>query len=386
MLPKHGTLLLVALFASLGLTGSARAGAFTPGNLVVLVNADTGAGGKAAPISLREFTTSGSSVQTISISSSGTTGNRLTQSANAGNEGHLSRSADGRYLTFVGYDANAGTLDVALTTATVVLRVVGKIDSAGTVSLGTNMTGYSQSNILSATSVDASSYWTSGKEKGSDKGIRTVADGSKGETATQVADVASVAVHVFNNQLYGSTNTSVFKTDTALPTGASTITDLSGVTGLTTASGFFFLDRDKNGTLDTLYVADQSSGLLKFTSTDGASWTARGSISGGINSVVGLDNGSSVDLFVTTGNGTVAENLLQKLTDTSNQTSNITGSYSTLAKADAGTGFRSVQFSPTAAAVPEPASIVLVGMAAAAGWFRLRSSQKRKRSVGSTGC
>lgn len=387
------TKFLLATIAWTMLHASALAGAFTPGNLVVLVNSDTTAtSGSAVGINLQEYTTSGTLQQTITVSSSGTTGNRLTQSTSATTEGHLSRSADGLYLTFVGYDANAGTADIANSSTTVapaVLRVLGKVDTSGTVSLGTNTTSFSgtvstASNIRAATTVDGSRYWISGGTGQS--ALRTITDGTTNSAATTVdSTINPRAVHIFNDQLYGSTASTIFRTNTALPTGSSSTTNLAGVTGFSDGSGFLILDRDKNGTVDTLYVADRSTaadkGLLKFTSNDGINWTAKGNIAGSINSVTGVDTGSGVDLYVTTGDGTSPGNLLRKLTDTGDT---ITGTYTTLATAAAGTSFRSVQFGP--AAVPEPGSILLVGMAVLGGAAvglrrRFRSSATTKPSV-----
>ena len=362
----------------------AQAGSFTPGNLVVLQSQPTGMK-SAGPISLVEYTTTGTGqapVQTIAISSTGTS--KLTQGTGTPGAGHLSRSADGQYVTFVGYGADAGTKNVANTS---VLRVIGKADHNGAVSLATNTTAYDGKSITSATSVDGSRYWTGGPGGAADLGLRTITDGTIGDHGTQVADLTVRATHVFNNQLYASTSSSIIKTDTALPTGASTTTALSGVTGFSTgqngASGFFMLDRDNNGTLDTLYAADLSNGLMKFTSTDGTNWTARGTIAGAVNSVIAANNGTSIDIYVTSGDGTTDANNLQKLTDTSAQVGtdlNFTGfTYSALATALTGNVFRSVAFAP--AAVPEPASIVLVGLIAAGGVvFRLRRRSSSKQN------
>ena len=57
----------------------------------------------------------------------------LTMGGSSTGEGGLSRSVDGRYLLVAGYDAAVGTAAVAGTASTTTNRVIGRIDSTGTI-------------------------------------------------------------------------------------------------------------------------------------------------------------------------------------------------------------------------------------------------------------
>jgi hypothetical protein len=360
---------LVSLFAAT----PASADPFTPGNLVVLTVGDTTlnvGSSSATAVSLREYTTSGSFVASSLVTfNSGTSGTRLTQSGSRSLEGSLSRSADGQYLTLVGYDAARGRADVADTSTnggpSNVVRVVGRVSIDGQVNLSTTTTNYSGSPIFSAASADGERFYLGGPLNSGTDALRTTTLGASGEsTSVNNADVR--VVHVFNNQVYASTRfNTIIRTDAALPTGTSGVTEL--VAGLADPVGFVILDQDGNGTVDTLYVANQdpTASLQKFSSTDGTNWTARGSanIVGGLTGITAVKNGSNVDIFVTAGEGTMAANTLQRFTDIAAFNASLSGSFVELVAAPTGTAFRGVAFSPSA--VPEPGSLLLCAVAGA---------------------
>jgi hypothetical protein len=359
-LPRKAAFRLSVLMVCFLSLPEARPAAFTPGNLAVLSISTTGASGDAAAVSLLEYTTAGGPVQAIAVPSSGG-GTLLTQSNSLATEGSLSRSGDGRYLTLVGYNAASGTANVASTSTTggsPVVRVIGRVGLDGAVDLSTTATGYSGVSIRSGASNDGSRFWLGGPA-GANRGLRTILYGVSALSGN-VENVRDTRVtQVFNSQLYLSTATQIRRTNDPLPTGGGGGTSVVVNTGLSNAMGFVFLDRDAGvAGLDTLYVADQTNGLVKY-SFNGTAWTNQGSIAGGITGITGAVSGGNAVLYVTTGDGTTAGNQLRSFTDTAAYNATVTGSYTTLATAAAGTAFRGVAFTP----IPEPGALLLAGLA-----------------------
>ena len=97
--------LICSLFA---LTIAGAHAQFSSGNLAVLRVGDgsTALVNTGHGIFIDQFTTSGSLVDSISIPSTG--GGALILSGTATAEGALSRSSDGQYLTFYGYNRPVG--------------------------------------------------------------------------------------------------------------------------------------------------------------------------------------------------------------------------------------------------------------------------------------
>jgi len=319
---------------------------FTAGDIVVLrLGTGTGALSSAATaVFLDEYNSSGTQVQSIALPTAVNGNNRiLTESGSAGSEGALTLSADGRYLTLVGYDAAPGTASVTGTASATTNRIVGRVDAAGSVDTSTRInSAYSANNIRSAVTNDGSGFWVAGPTNG----LSYVTFGSTG-ASTQLNSLNSRVVDIFNGQLYTSASTGsnlgVLTVGTGLPTsGTPTTTLLPGLTGASNAYAYVLLDRDAGvAGVDTLYVADQTAGLLKY-SFNGTTWTARGSIAGTLTGLTGVINGSSVDLYGTNGSGTA----LLKFTDSAVFNANLSGSFTTLATAAANTAFRGVAFAP----------------------------------------
>src|SRR5262245_17262785 len=102
---------LVVLFLAVTSYGAA----FTPGNLVVYRVGDGPAAlaSSGTAVFLDEYTTAGVLVQTIAVPTA-TVGSqrRLVCSGTATSEGFLTRSADGQYVVFTGYDAALATASI----------------------------------------------------------------------------------------------------------------------------------------------------------------------------------------------------------------------------------------------------------------------------------
>lgn len=319
--------------------------AFTAGDLVVL--RPNGATSVATAIFLDEYNPSGSLIQSVALPTAASGSNHiLTQSGSAGSEGALNRSANGEYLTLVGYDATLGTAGVSSGTAG---RVVGRVDANGNIDTSTLVDGYSGNNIRSAVTDDGTHFWTAGPS--ATGGTHYLTLGSNGATGSsvQVNTVNDRVVEIIGGQLYASTNTGsntgVNTIGTGLPTtSGQTMTLLPGVTA-TNAFAFVLLDRDPSvAGYDTLYVADQTAGLLKY-SFDGSSWTARGSVAGVLTGLTGTVSGANAVLYATLGTGTA--NKLVSFTDSAAFNASISaGTFTTLAIAPAGTSFKGLAFAP----------------------------------------
>lgn len=331
---------------------------FKAGNLVVLkVNGTTSA---AQSITLLEFQPDGTRVDSVVISSSGT--NKLTVSGSATSEGALTLSNDGRFLTFVGYDANAGTASVANTNSATVARVIGRIDNAKNVDLSTKLNAFSTNNIRSAVTNDGSGFWISGATGG----ILYATIGSTGTSFTTVASTPANTrvLNIFNNQLYVSagtgTNQSVATVGTGLPTGTgNTITQLPGLptsgTNASYAYAFFDLSNSVAGN-DVLYVADQSTGanggIRKYSLVSGT-WVLNGTINtasplGVTGLAATLNNQGQVVLFTTS--GTATDNRVVTFTDNTGYNGTPSGNLLPLSNnlnAGFGSIYRGVAFAPT---------------------------------------
>lgn len=361
-----GGSLLIALTALAACPTAVFAGAFTAGNLVIVATTG-GSGTNTGSVSLLEYTTAGvANGNSVALPSSGS-GNRLTLTTNQ-LEGSLSFSDNGQFLTLGGYNTNSGT---AFSSAT--NRTIARVDMAGNVDVSTTTTNFGGSGerIRSVTSSNGNQLWVAGGNGTGEVGTSTL--GSTGALTTVNSTVNPRAVSVVNGQLYGSTATTIFRTDTALPTGSSSITTLvTGGTGsFTNAASFVLLDRDAGvAGVDTMYVADPTNGLFKF-SFNGTSWTQQGSDGGqGIFGLTGVVNGSSASLFATTFDGTT----LLAFTDTGAFNSTLTGAFSELTTAPGGVRFRGI------AIVPEPGSLLL-GCAVCAGFSSLAYRRYRRNRL-----
>ena len=197
---------------------------------------------------------------------------------------------------------------------------------------------------------------------GSSHGVLSTTVGGSG-AGTQITSSSGSfhQVNVFAGQLYISSMTDdrVGSVGTGEPTtGGQTITDL---TPNSNPYAFFFADLDGTvgafGGVDTLYVADGTSGLTKY-SFDGVNWSSNGSSDTTFDyfGITGSVSGGSVTLFATRDGSQ-----LVTLTDSSGYNGTFVGAASLLASAGANTAFRGVAF----AAIPEPAAVMFGALVSA---------------------
>ena len=271
----------------------------------------------------------------------------LTLAGSSGSEGFLSRSMDGRYVTFAGYSAPAGTASVAGTTASATPRVVGRIDSAGSASVvATLNAAFNTGNVRAAATVDGSNYWVAGTGASVSGGIHSVAAGSTG-ASTQILNNPnnSRVAAIFGGQLYLSSGSGDYRAvsavGTGLPTsGTQTATVLSGLpvgTTLTSPYQFFFVGDA------TLYIADDgnSGGVFKFTKNGSGNWNAATLTNPGpAVGVAAIVDGTTVRIAAIL-KGTSANKLVTFVDDGTS-----TATVTTVATAAANYGFRGVAPAP----------------------------------------
>ncbi len=342
--------------------------AFTPGNLAVyrigdgsaaLTNASTAA-------FVDEYTPAGDLVQSIPVPTVDSGANQsLTNSGTATSEGALSLSANGEFLTFAGYDAAPGVASIASTASTSNARVLGRIDANGNVDTSTTTTSFSANNIRGVTSTNGTDLWAVGGNTGV---VHSTLGGSGAGTVVSNTFTNMRVAQVFDGQLYVSSGSSTLRlgtvgTGTPTATGE-TITNLPGFpTSGGSPYGFYFADLDAGvAGVDTVYVADDSIGVTKYSLVAG-NWTANGTV--GVNAddyrgVTGSVSTGTVTLFATRDNGTGADTLVS-LVDASGYNGAFSATPTTLVTAGANTAIRGIAFAPQSASntvpVANPSSV-----------------------------
>ncbi|WP_164489823.1 ExeM/NucH family extracellular endonuclease [Runella sp. SP2] len=324
---------------------------FTKGNIVIVQVGDGAAslGGTGTATFLKEYTTSGTAVQSISLPTTVIGVNkRLVLSGSATSEGALTRSVDFKYLTVAGYDAEVGTANIASSASSTINRTIARIKYDGTIDASTGLTdGFSGSNIRSVVTTNGTDFWVAGTaSSASNAGARYTTLGATTSTqlSTTVTNIRNI--DIINNQLYvshssGAANIKIATVGTGTPTtSGQTLTGLPGIPTALTPYGFFFVDLDASvAGPDVLYVADDSGGLKKFSLVSGT-WTANGSISGTYRGIVATVNAGSVTLYAT-GNST-----LVSFVDNSGYNGTLSGTVTTLVTAPNNTAFRGIAFAP----------------------------------------
>jgi DNA/RNA endonuclease G (NUC1) len=248
---------------------------------------------------------------------------------------------------------------VASTTSSATNRIVGRVDANGNVDTTTRIgDGYSANNIRGAVTDDGTRFWTGGTAStAAAGGVRFVPFGNASATPTAQISATTTNVRVpniFNGQLYVSSGSGssvgVNTVGSGLPTTSGQAMAL--IAGSGNATGYVLLDRDASvAGPDTLYIADQTSGLIKY-SFNGTTWTARGSVAGSLTGLTGIVSGNNAVLYATS--GTSAANSLVTFTDTAAFNANVAASATTLATAAASTIFRGLAFAPLSAAPVAP--------------------------------
>lgn len=382
-----------AVIASMSVVGSASAGAFTLGNLIVSRYGDGSAtlSSAATNVAIQEFArTGGAAVQTIAFP--GTGANQVTDSGSATSNGYIN-SYNG-FVTLPGYNSATGTASVAGTNT----KVGTVLDGSGNVvsrtlfptggATGTPPSPFTANNIRSMIATGANTFYATGTATGTpNTGGAWYYDGAN---FTQVSSTTTGQptnmrnVEIYNNQLYVSSSTGSFigisSIGSGLPTGAGQAATLQINMG-TGASpyGFVMFDTNADGALDLAYIADDRTtaggGLQKWTMTGGVwtqSWALLVNATGNLSSSAGTGFAGLRGLTGTFENGVAT--LYATTTETSNNRivsiadSGITPvSATNLASAGANYVFRGVDLS-----IPAPGALALLGVAGLVGSRRRR--------------
>ncbi|MGA2496928.1 MAG: hypothetical protein ABSH20_04270 [Tepidisphaeraceae bacterium] len=354
---------LSMLFVGLVLATPAGAADMTPGDLLIYRVGDGSASlvKTGNPVFLDEYSQSGTLVASFAVPTTPSGANHsLFASGTATSEGMLTLSADGRYVSFTGYESlSAGAGSLASSLAADNNRVVGLIDAHGNIDTTTALSDFADgNNPRSAVTSDGTDIWVSGAAGG----VRYTTLGASTSVQLSSSISNSAQVNIFDGQLYMTSNKNPARGLNALGSGLPTTSGQSYaslVTSTTTDTfdSFFLANLNNSPGPDTLYLCDESQGILKY-SLIGNTWTAEGSqgIVGDIyRGLVGLVEDGGVQLFSTRdgGSGAFGGGELVSITDTSGFGGTMDGSFTVLADADLGTAFRGVSFVPVAT-VPEP--------------------------------
>ena len=273
--------ILFIAFLSIVLLSSAAWGqsAFTPGNLVVLQIGD-GSGlvaNQSIDVSLVEYTTSGTVVQTIAVPDGGT-GTGLSVSGSSTSESHLSRSVDGRYLVFAGFDAAAYTVTVTSNPANTENRIIALVDYQANMDFSTkiNDATIASGDIRSVATKDGSAFWATT----SANGVRYVPFGNTSASVQlSTAPTNTRVANIYDGQLFITSASTIYQGIARVGAGLQTTSGQTTVllSGFPTASGPSSYNFSISSDSATAYVADDrvgsaGGGVQKWTRS-GSTWT-----------------------------------------------------------------------------------------------------------------
>jgi hypothetical protein len=218
---------------------------------------------------------------TISLPTAAASSNQpLTFSGTATSEGMLARSGDGKFVTLGGYAVAPGTVSVKSLASSVVPRVIGRVNAAGTVDTSTTTTSHSGDNIRGAVTFDGSAYWSFGAVDG----IQYIVHGATGMAGVGIsAPIVNVRVATLfeNGALWGTTGSgTIYRTfnfgTTARPTTATTPVAPTGMPITGSPYGIAGIATGVTTDIDTIYQCDDNStagGVLRYKNLGGV-WGA----------------------------------------------------------------------------------------------------------------
>ena len=283
--------LTLAVASAMAISGSAMAGIFGSGNIVVerVGNGTTTLSSAATAVSVIEMNTAGVTQQQLDLPTSG--GSQVTDSGSATSNGYL--NVYNGLLAVSGYNAASGTASVAGSNTKVgtVIGSDGNVSNATRTVFptgganGTPPSPFSGNNFRSMIATGANTFYASGTSSGSPNtgGVWYANNGN----FTQISSTATGQptnmrnVEIYGGNLYTSsganTGFGVWQIGTGLATTAGQTSTLLINAGTNASTyGFVLFDTNSDGTNDLAYLADDRStaggGLQKWVLT-GGTWT-----------------------------------------------------------------------------------------------------------------
>lgn len=329
---------------------------FTANRIVVLQTSGTSITAQSSPITIQEYGTDGTVGYAVTLPS---TGNSPIQIAAgySGSEGFLTQSPDSTYLLLAGFSLTGTNASIASTGSTSTPRLIGKVDYSGAYTqLYSSSTFYNANDIRGAIT-DGTNFWASGASAKLKSGVGDGVDYYGPNTPIALGQDASNPVkayglHIFNNQIYYSTQKAgpsnsatalgIFSLGNGLQTtGSATSTQMIN-TRSATPEDFSF-----NSSMDICYIAINSNtdagGIQKWTK-DGSTWSLAYTLGTGATNIgaYGLVvdySGSNPVIYATTFEADA--NRIIKITDTG-----ASSTATTIATAASGSWFHGICFSP----------------------------------------
>ena len=374
--------LTLAVASAIAISGSAMAGIFGSGNLVIERVGDGTAtlSNAATAVTVIEMNKSGTTQQTLSLPTSGST--QVTDSGSATSNGYL--NVYNGLLAVSGYNAASGTASVAASNTKVgtVIGSDGNVSTATRTLFPTSGTmPFTANNFRSMIATGANTFYASGTGSGtpSTGGIWYANNGS----FTQISSTATGQptnmrnVEIYGGNLYTSSAATsgygVWQVGTGLATTAGQTSTLviNAGSGASTY-GFVMFDTNGDGTNDLAYLADDRTtaggGLQKWVLTGGTwtnSWSLLVNASGATSATAGTGF-AGIRGLTGTWDAVNGAQLFATTTETNNNrviafsdTGTTPTSFTNLASAGTNYAFRGVDLT----AVPAPGAAALVGLA-----------------------
>ena len=327
---------------------------FTGGNIVVeKVGNGSALSSAAFPVAVDEYNTSFSFQQSVAFNNSPTVTSpaNLTSAGSSGQDGLMTLSSDGKFLTVPGYNLTTGTASAGSAAGS--NRVIGLANANGTTSIPVSNAAILTGNNFRSVTSDGTNYWGAG-------GSGQVYINNGGTVnSTAFASTNTRAIGIYNGQLFystGSGTTGVYSIGTGIPNTnaavAGTLVVSNGASTTNSPNQFSF-----NPTHDICYLADNGTfanggGIRKYTRS-GATWTLAYTLNRGTaatTAVIGLIvdwSGSSPVIYAT--EGTASANRILKVVDdgTALSSTNTSGTAPTFSVA-AATNYRlaGIAFAP----------------------------------------
>lgn len=343
-----GSLMAVSFFTAESYAQKSQPIDFKSNNLLVVRVGDgnSGLSDKAASVFLDEYTTTGSLVQSVPFPVSGKGAYAaFVLSGNNQSQGYSSLSANGQFVTLMGYDATPG-IDAATLKAANTPKVIALVSKKGI----DTRTAEAIDIIDTRTAVTSNGkdIWFAGQKDG----IRYIyAGSSKSERISPPSPNAGRILNIYDNQLYVSTSNPsgyITKVGNGTPTSTTRVSPVvphvPDVNFL--VHGFVFFDADPSVPgVDLLYVnGDQGTGYLRKYVSDGSRWAEVGAPATGTTfknaALTGTIEDGKVVLYASNNSKII------KITDSAAPGDKLDVKTEMLVSAAANTAFRGLTFTP----------------------------------------